>query len=80
MIPEEDGYRRTAQARELSEQFEEVMIDEYQDTNEAQDLIFSAVSREESNLFLVGDVKQSTTGSGRRCRAFYEKKKRISPL
>ena len=59
VVPEEEGYRRTAQAREMSEQFEEVMIDEYQDTNEAQDLIFSAVSREESNLFLVGDVKQS---------------------
>ncbi len=31
VVPEEAGYRRTAQARELSEQFEEVMIDEYQD-------------------------------------------------
>ncbi len=35
------------------------MVDEYQDTNETQDLIFRAVSRDENNLFLVGDVKQS---------------------
>ena len=35
------------------------MVDEYQDTNEIQDLIFRAVSRGEQNLFLVGDVKQS---------------------
>ena len=57
--PTEEGYERTAEAEELAESFREVMIDEYQDTNEAQDMIFSAVSREEGNLFLVGDVKQS---------------------
>ena len=34
-------------------------MDEYQDTNEAQDMIFRAISREEQNLFMVGDVKQS---------------------
>ncbi len=36
-----------------------MLVDEYQDTNEAQDLIFRAVSQEEGNLFFVGDVKQS---------------------
>ena len=39
--------------------YEEIMVDEYQDTNEAQDTIFRAVSQEESNIFMVGDVKQS---------------------
>ena len=34
-------------------------MDEYQDTNEAQDTIFQAISREGANLFMVGDVKQS---------------------
>lgn len=57
--PTENGFERTAAAKELSERFEEVMVDEYQDTNGAQDMIFSAVSRNEENLFLVGDVKQS---------------------
>ena len=54
-----DGYRRTPVAEALSARFDEIMVDEYQDTNEAQDLIFRAVSKQEGNLFLVGDVKQS---------------------
>lgn len=55
----EAGFQRTPEAEELSSRFDEVMVDEYQDTNEAQDMIFRAVSRNESNLFMVGDVKQS---------------------
>jgi ATP-dependent helicase/nuclease subunit A len=55
----EDGYEKTAEAEELSSQFDEIMVDEYQDTNETQDMIFTAVSRNGSNLFMVGDVKQS---------------------
>ena len=52
----------TAAARELREQFEEIMIDEYQDSNYVQETILRAVSREEAghnNIFMVGDVKQS---------------------
>ena len=60
---DEDGaIRRTPLARELSERFDEVLVDEYQDTNAAQDALFSALSREEANLFMVGDVKQSIYG------------------
>ncbi|MCL2035156.1 MAG: helicase-exonuclease AddAB subunit AddA [Oscillospiraceae bacterium] len=54
-----DGYVRTEKAKEISEQFEHVMVDEYQDTNEVQDLIFTSISRSQENLFMVGDVKQS---------------------
>ena len=39
--------------------YDEIMVDEYQDTNEVQNAIFNALSREGTNLFLVGDVKQS---------------------
>lgn len=39
--------------------FDEIMIDEYQDTNEVQDLIFGSISKNRSNVFIVGDVKQS---------------------
>lgn len=39
--------------------FSEIMVDEYQDTNAVQDTIFRAVSDEEGNIFMVGDVKQS---------------------
>ncbi|MFT8888123.1 MAG: helicase-exonuclease AddAB subunit AddA [Ethanoligenens sp.] len=49
----------TAAARAVAAQFEEVLVDEYQDVNPAQDAIFRAVSRGEKNLFMVGDVKQS---------------------
>lgn len=55
----EDGCTRTPLALELQNEFDEVMVDEYQDTNGAQELIFAAVSRDEENLFMVGDVKQS---------------------
>ena len=43
----------------LREQFTEIMVDEYQDTNEVQNVLFDALSRDGKNLFLVGDVKQS---------------------
>ncbi len=56
----EDGYETTETAKRLSEQFDEILIDEYQDTNEAQDMLFTAISR--NNLFRVGDVKQSIYG------------------
>ncbi len=49
----------TPLALELSERLDEILIDEYQDTNAVQDALFSALSRGEQNLFLVGDVKQS---------------------
>lgn len=43
----------------LSARYREIMVDEYQDTNEVQNHIFRAISREGTNLFTVGDVKQS---------------------
>ena len=49
----------TAAARELSQRYVEIMVDEYQDTNAVQDSIFSALSKDGRNLFFVGDVKQS---------------------
>ncbi len=45
--------------RLLRDQFTEIMVDEYQDTNEVQNVLFNALSKEGENLFLVGDVKQS---------------------
>lgn len=39
--------------------YTEILVDEYQDTNEVQNAIFQAVSKEGKNLFVVGDVKQS---------------------
>lgn len=49
----------TEMAESISLQFGEILIDEYQDTNDAQDMLFAAISRNGRNLFTVGDVKQS---------------------
>ena len=52
----------SAAAGEYQEQFEEVMIDEYQDSNLVQETILTSVSKVpggEHNIFMVGDVKQS---------------------
>ncbi len=63
LVLEEDGKLiKTPLAQEYSKQFKEILIDEYQDTNEAQDILFDAVSRNGENLFFVGDVKQSIYG------------------
>ncbi len=57
---DEQGCRvPTAEAREIAERYDEIMVDEYQDTNAVQDALFVALSRDEQNLFMVGDVKQS---------------------
>ena len=59
---EQGDYSPTETAMEISKDFYEVMIDEYQDSNLVQEIILSAVSgRGENipNVFMVGDVKQS---------------------
>lgn len=65
----ETGYVRTQTARELSERYRHIFIDEYQDTNLTQDMILRAVCRQPDdtvgdgeNAFIVGDVKQSIYG------------------
>ena len=56
---DENGCRvRSPFALDLMQQYDEIMVDECQDINETQDAIFSALSRNEQNLFYVGDVKQ----------------------
>lgn len=52
----------SAVAAEYQDRFEEVMIDEYQDSNLVQEAILTSVSRMsegQNNIFMVGDVKQS---------------------
>lgn len=63
LVTKEDGKLvPTKVAREMSEQFEEIMIDEYQDSNYVQEYILSSISKVlegRPNVFMVGDVKQS---------------------
>ncbi|MBP8639751.1 MAG: helicase-exonuclease AddAB subunit AddA [Oscillospiraceae bacterium] len=49
----------TETAVEISARYTEIMIDEYQDVNAVQDLLFRCVSKLGNNIFMVGDVKQS---------------------
>ena len=49
----------TSIAHEVGSRFREVMVDEYQDSNEVQDAIYSALTQRRQNCFMVGDVKQS---------------------
>lgn len=55
-----DGtYEKTDIANELSQNYVEILIDEFQDTNMAQDTLFEVISDNGNNKFMVGDVKQS---------------------
>ena len=64
-------------AEELSEIYEEIMVDEYQDSNMIQETILGMISKERKgihNRFMVGDVKQSIYGfRGARPDIFVEK-------
>ena len=62
VVHDETGIQASPAAMEYAEQFEEIMIDEYQDSNLVQELILNSVAgrgRGEANRFMVGDVKQS---------------------
>ena len=72
-------HRRSAAAEELSDYFEEIMIDEYQDSNRVQDTLLSCVSRAgregmAPNLFMVGDVKQSIYRFRNACPQLFSEK------
>lgn len=60
--PDGDGYQKTAQGEEISRRYDAVIVDEFQDVNDVQNLIFNCVSQNEENLFTVGDVKQCIYG------------------
>ncbi|MDR1354487.1 MAG: UvrD-helicase domain-containing protein, partial [Oscillospiraceae bacterium] len=56
----DDGrWEKNKFAEKISTEFKEILIDEYQDINEIQNLIFETISNQKTTTFLVGDVKQS---------------------
>ena len=59
----EDGiYRPRRAAMAYRQYFDEILIDEYQDSNDVQELLLRMISTEDEgayNRFMVGDVKQS---------------------
>ena len=59
LVNEKDGeYFPSNVAKRYIEKFEEIAIDEYQDSNQVQEYILSTISNGK-NMFMVGDVKQS---------------------
>lgn len=63
LYTEKDGALRfSTLADELAQEYTEILVDEYQDSNMVQEYLVSALSKErfsEGNVFQVGDVKQS---------------------
>ena len=59
LLKEPSSDKKTELAKVISQKYDAIMIDEFQDTNEIQDLIFKYISQNEKNIFVVGDVKQS---------------------
>lgn len=57
ILIDKDG-NPTETAKLLRKQYHEIIIDEYQDSNNLQEAIFSSISRG-NNMFMVGDIKQS---------------------
>lgn len=75
----DDEGNPTKRAEEIAGSYDEILIDEYQDTNFLQDSIFRAISRKGENLFFVGDLKQSIYQFRNAApRVFSEKKDRYS--
>lgn len=59
LIKEENGEVIPSDiAKKYQEKYQEIAIDEYQDSNLVQEYILNSVSKE-NNIFMVGDVKQS---------------------
>lgn len=59
LLKEENGqFTKTPVAIKQQEKYEEIAIDEYQDSNMVQEYILNSIARG-NNLFMVGDVKQS---------------------
>lgn len=59
---EQGGGIPSATAKELQEHYEEILTDEYQDSNYVQEMLLSSLCRapeQHPYLFMVGDVKQS---------------------
>ena len=78
LIVDENG-NATPLALDLRERFDEIYIDEYQDTDEVQDLIFRTIAKP-NNRFMVGDIKQSIYGFRGAEPSIFASYKRSMPL
>lgn len=58
-VDEDGSLKKSSMAYDIGNRYAEILIDEYQDTNEAQNMLFEMLSKDGKNMFTVGDVKQS---------------------
>ncbi len=66
---------------EYLSRYKEVLVDEFQDVNDLQNMLFYILSDKEERLFAVGDVKQSIYGfRGSNPDNFLKKKERFIPI
>ncbi len=75
-----DTLQKTALAESICSRYVDVLVDEYQDTNDLQNEIFNAVSNNGKNLFTVGDVKQCIYNFRKANPINFLKKKNSYPL
>lgn len=69
------------EAKQLCERYDEVLVDEFQDVNDLQNMLFYVLSNREERLFVVGDVKQSIYGfRGSNPDNFLKKKNAYTPV
>ena len=59
LLHDKDNLLASDIALQLCDEYAEVLIDEYQDTNLIQDAIFTLITDNRKKLFVVGDIKQS---------------------
>jgi len=80
LLCDEQTGKPTLLARETAQKYTEIYIDEYQDTNGAQETIFQMLSADNNTGFFVGDVKQSIYGFRQADpQIFLEKKAAFTP-
>ncbi len=76
----EGNFKKSELAEDISKKYAEVMIDEYQDINEVQEMIFKFITDGEKNIFMVGDVKQSIYKFRQAKPDIFLKKKNMYPI
>lgn len=77
ILQDETTHSLRPAALEFQQQFQEIIIDEYQDSNYIQEAILTSISREsigEHNMFMVGDVKQSIYSFRQACPEIFMEK------
>lgn len=80
-MQDETGVHLREEAAAIAEKYDEVLVDEFQDVNDLQNMLFYVLSKHEKRLFSVGDVKQSIYGfRGSNPKNFLSKKNSYIPI